>query len=119
MCLLGRGSFGTVNLVRHLQSQALFAVKIITKSRISSSTKQMAHIINEKEILKKLNNSNYCVHISDTFQDEHHLYLLLEYLPGGELIELISKQRFVREGPELRFYLAEIVSAIEYLHGKF
>jgi len=45
--------------------------------------------------------------------------LLLEYLPGGDLMQMIKTQRFIKEGAELKFYLAEIISAIEYLHGKF
>jgi protein kinase A len=67
----------------------LFACKQINKQKIQCSSKQITHIINEKEILKKLNNANYYVHISDTFQDENYLYFLLEYLPGGELMKLI------------------------------
>lgn len=70
MCALGRGSFGIVNLVRHLQTQALFALKIISKSKINSDNKQISHIYNERDILRKLSNANYCVHLSDTFQDE-------------------------------------------------
>ncbi len=70
MCALGRGSFGTVNLVRHLRAQALFAVKIISKSKINSANKQISHILNERDILRKLTNANYCVHLSDTFQDD-------------------------------------------------
>ena len=56
MCTLGKGAFGTVNLVRHLETQALFAVKIISKARInsSSSAKQIKHIFNERDILRKL-----------------------------------------------------------------
>ena len=43
----------------------------------------------------------------------------MEYLPGGELIKLIKTTKFVQEGPELKFYMAEIVSAVESLHSKF
>lgn len=55
------------------------------------ANQQISHILNERDILRKLNNANYCVHLSSTFQDENHLYLLLEYLPGGELHDLIKK----------------------------
>jgi len=43
----------------------------------------------------------------------------MDYLPGGELIKLIKCMKFVEEGPELKFYLAEIVCAVESLHSKF
>jgi serine/threonine protein kinase len=55
----------------------------------------MSHILNERDILRKIITANHCVHISDTFQDEHHLYLLLEYLSGGEIIQLIKQQKFI------------------------
>jgi serine/threonine protein kinase len=73
-----------------MESYALFAVKSIAKSMINSTSKQTSHILNERDILYKLNNSNYCVHISNTFQDEKNLYLLLEYLPGGDLMQMIK-----------------------------
>jgi len=62
--------------------------------------------------------SPFCVHLVDTFQDETNLYILMDYLPGGELIKLIKNMKFVEEGPELKFYLAEIVCAVESLHSK-
>ena len=76
MCLLGKGSFGTVNLLRHRESQALFACKVVAKTPQS---------LNEREILQTLKSSNFCVHISDFFEDETNQYFLMEYLPGGEL----------------------------------
>jgi len=62
--------------------------------------------------------SPFCVHLVDTFQDETNLYILMDYLPGGELIKLIKSMKFVEEGPELKFYLAEIVCGVESLHSK-
>ena len=118
MCLLGKGSFGTVNLVRHLETQALFALKQIPKCKINQSSKQIAHIINERDTLRKLKSSKFCVHISDTFQDEVNLYLLLEYLPGGDLLNLIKNQKFISEGESLKFYAAEVICAVEFLHGQ-
>ena len=91
---------------------------MINKSKINCSGKQISHIINERNVLQQLTKANFCVHISNTFQDEFYLYLLLEYLPGGELMNLIKKQRFIKEGPDLKFYLAEIIVAVEQLHGK-
>jgi len=48
-------------------------------------------------------------------QDECNLYMLLEYLPGGELFKLIKRQVFMNEN-DSRFYLAEIILAVDHLH---
>jgi serine/threonine protein kinase len=42
----------------------------------------------------------------------------MEYLPGGELFQLIRKQRFIKEGSDLKFYLAEIITGVETLHER-
>ena len=74
--------------------------------------------MNEKNILIKLRMSPFCVNLVETFQDELNLYILMDYLPGGELMKLIKNMKFVEEGPELKFYIAEIVCCVESLHSK-
>jgi serine/threonine kinase 38 len=61
--------------------------------------------------------NDFCCNLFDSLQDEHNLYLIMEYLSGGELIRLIRKSVFISES-DSRFYLAEIVLAIESLHNK-
>ena len=63
----------------------------------------------------QFNPKDFCCNIHETLQDELNLYMVLDYLPGGELFKLIKNQIFLSE-EESRFYLAEIVLAIESLH---
>ena len=63
----------------------------------------------------KFEKMDFCCNIIETLQDELHLYMVLDYLPGGELFKLIRKQIFMNES-DSRFYLAEIILAVESLH---
>ena len=78
----------------------------------------MEHILNEKAILTQLAGANFCVNLCQTFQDNFNLYINMEYLAGGELSNNIRLLGFKKDGPELKFYLAEIVCALEQLHGR-
>ena len=59
--------------------------------------------------------SDFCCNIHESLQDPQNLYMVLDFLPGGELFKLIRKQVFMSE-EDARFYLAEIILAIDTLH---
>jgi len=92
--VLGRGSFGQVKLVRHRLSRELFALKQILKERIRGD-KHIQHVKSEKQVLKdithefqqQMSEASFFVNFVESLQDEENLYLLLEYLPGGELLQ--------------------------------
>ena len=89
-------------------------MKCLFKEQIRGK-KQIQHIQNEKDILKKFDKMDFCCNVFETLQDELHLYMILDYLPGGELFKIIRKQVFMNEH-DSRFYLAEIILAVESLH---
>ena len=93
---MGRGSFGVVRLVKHKRTKNLYALKCLDKSNIKGK-KQIQHVINERDILKRFVKSDFCCNIYESLQDEHNLYMLLDYLPGGELIRQIRKSVFMSE----------------------
>jgi protein kinase A len=72
--------------------------------------------MNEKEILKKFSPQDFCCNMIDTLQDSLCLYLVIDYLPGGELFSLLKQQVFMSEDHS-RFYVAEIIVAVETLHS--
>jgi|TARA_B110000285_G_C15133213_1_gene625049 serine/threonine protein kinase len=112
---LGAGSFGQVKLVLHNKSRQYFALKCLTKENIRGK-KQIQHILNERDILAKFKKADFCCNIHESLQDTQHLYMVLDFLPGGELFKLIRKQVFMSE-ENARFYLAEIILAIDTLHS--
>ncbi|KAF9897456.1 serine/threonine protein kinase, AGC, partial [Lobosporangium transversale] len=78
--------------------------------------KQVEHINSEKQILAQVN-FPFIVNLHTTFQDDRNLYMLLEYVIGGELFSHLRRAgRFSND--MTRFYAAEIVLAIEYLHAR-
>lgn len=112
---LGTGSFGRVRLCKHKETQEYFAIKILKKQTILK-LKQVEHIWNERNLLFEAN-SPFTVNLFKCFQDEFKLYMILEYVPGGELFTHIRKAgKFPND--VAKFYTAEIVCAIEYLHSK-
>ena len=80
---LGTGSFSHVRLVTHRAADASFALKMLSKVDVYKF-KQVEHVLNERQILERLNHPT-CVKLVGTFQDERYLYLVLNFVVGGEL----------------------------------
>ncbi|KAJ1929206.1 cAMP-dependent protein kinase catalytic subunit [Tieghemiomyces parasiticus] len=112
---LGTGTFGRVYLCRKHHTSEYFAMKVLRKIDVVK-LKQVEHINSEREILNQVR-FPFIVHLHDTFQDQVSLYMLQEYVMGGELFTHLRKAgRFPND--VTRFYAAEILLAIEYLHTK-
>ena len=75
---------------------------------------QILHVRAERDVLSEANNK-WIVDLIYSFQDETYLYLVMEYLPGGDLMSLLMKRDILNED-EARFYAAELVLAIESVH---
>lgn len=88
---LGTGSFGRVQLVFHRPTQQYFAMKKLRKSEVVR-LKQVEHTNNERALLSRVNHP-FIVQMICTFQDDRNLYIVLEYVCGGELFTLLRKVR--------------------------
>jgi len=112
---LGTGSFGRVHLVQHKETKDFYAMKVLNKAQVVR-LKQVEHTINEKKILDQIDHP-FLVKMYGTFQDDHNLYMIMEYVVGGELFTYLRRnQRFSVEMS--KFYAAEVVCAFEYMHSK-
>ncbi|OHS95634.1 AGC family protein kinase [Tritrichomonas foetus] len=122
LSVIGRGFYGKVMLVRMKNTGMLYAIKTVHKSRLISSQK-VHTIFNERNILVKSNHP-FIVDLVYAFQTDTKFYLVLEYIPGGELFKhvhnpnnnLASTQSCLKI-EDIRLYVAEIALAIDYLHG--
>lgn len=117
LSLIGQGGYGKVFQVRKLTGRdtgQIFAMKVLKKAAIVRNAKDTAHTRAERNILE-LVRSPFLVNLQYAFQTNGKLYLILEYLSGGELFNLLEKQGIFTEDPA-RFYLTEICLALEHLH---
>ncbi|EIJ88773.1 protein kinase X [Nematocida parisii] len=117
--VLGEGSYGRVFLVSFdglagLKMKKLYALKIMSKSQILHSN-QLLHVYNEKAVMLSLY-SSFFVRLYSTFQDKRYLFMVMEYVPGGELFSFM-KEIIKFTVKQARFYIAEILVALETLHG--
>ena len=111
--LIGKGSFAKVYLVKNKSNQKIYSMKKLDKPFLKR-TKQEQHTINERILLSKMNNP-FLVKLYCCFQDNEHLYFIMEFIQGGELFfHLHRETRFDDE--KTSFYIAELILALDFLH---
>ncbi|KXL46539.1 hypothetical protein M433DRAFT_3900 [Acidomyces richmondensis BFW] len=111
---LGTGSFGRVHLVQSKHNQRFYAVKVLKKAQVVKM-KQVEHTNDERRMLQRCKHP-FLIALWGTWQDSKNLYMVMEFIEGGELFSLLRKsQRF--PNPVAKFYAAEVTLAIDYLHS--
>ena len=110
---VGKGAFGEVKLVKRRNDGKIYALKSLVKTEMFKKD-QLAHVRAERDILAE-SESPWVVKLYSTFQDETFLYMLMEFLPGGDLMTMLIKYE-IFSLPITRFYMAEIILAIEAVH---
>lgn len=113
--IIGRGTFGTVKLVKHKPTGTRYALKCVSRRSVIQLNQQ-DHIRLEREILAE-NDHPFIIKLVRTFRDLGYLYFLTELITGGELYDAIRKLGLLNR-PQSQFYLASIILAIEYLHER-
>lgn len=111
--IIGKGAFGEVKLVQKKGDGKVYAMKSLIKTEMFKKD-QLAHVRSERDILAE-SDSPWVVKLYTTFQDTYFLYMLMEFLPGGDLMTMLIKYEIFSEDIT-RFYIAEIVLAIEAVH---
>ncbi|KAL0939322.1 Serine/threonine-protein kinase cbk1 [Colletotrichum truncatum] len=112
--ILGKGSFGVVKLVRERRGPKVFAMKVIRKSDMIRSC-QEGHLRAERDFLVAASNSNWVVPLMYSFQDSTNLYLVMDYMPGGDFLGLLIRENVLSE-PRTRYYIAEMILCVEEAH---
>ncbi|PIA64247.1 hypothetical protein AQUCO_00100021v1 [Aquilegia coerulea] len=113
LTIIGRGAFGEVRLCREKSSGNIYAMKKLKKSEMLSRG-QVEHVRAERNLLAEV--ASHCiVKLYYSFQDAEYLYLIMEYLPGGDMMTLLMREDTLTECVA-RFYIAQSVLAIESIH---
>lgn len=111
--VIGRGAFGEVRLVQKKDTGHVYAMKILRKADMLEK-EQVGHIRAERDILVEAD-SLWVVKMFYSFQDKLNLYLIMEFLPGGDMMTLLMKKDTLSE-EATQFYIAETVLAIDSIH---
>ncbi|KAJ7068299.1 kinase-like domain-containing protein [Mycena amicta] len=111
--VIGKGAFGEVRLVQKTDTGKIYAMKLLRKDEMLKKD-QLAHVRAERDVLAE-SVSEWIVQLYYSFQDPIHLYLVMEFLPGGDLMTMLIKYDTFSEDVT-RFYMAECVLAIDAVH---
>ncbi|KAK6335503.1 Serine/threonine-protein kinase [Orbilia brochopaga] len=111
--VIGKGAFGEVRLVQKKDTGKIYAMKTLLKTEMFKKD-QLAHVKAERDVLAEAD-SPWVVNLYYSFQDAIYLYLIMEFLPGGDLMTMLIKYEVFSEDVT-RFYMAECVLAIEAVH---
>lgn len=111
---IGRGAFGEVKLVQKKDTGQIFAMKILRKADMLEKD-QVAHVKAERDILVEAD-CTWVVRMHYSFQDAVNLYLVMEFLAGGDMMTMLIRYDTFEE-PIAQFYIAETVLAIDSVHS--
>jgi len=114
--LIGKGTFGQVYQVRKKDTQRIYAMKVLSK-KVIIQKKEIQHTIGERNILVRtaMTDSPFIVGLKFSFQTPTDLYLVTDFMSGGELFWHLQKEgRFKEE--RAKFYIAELILALKHLH---
>jgi len=127
LAVVGRGAFGEVRLVRHKASKSaqnqndpnsnrIYALKSMKKEMMVIKN-QVGHVRAERDVLASADDNNrWLTVLHYSFTDETHLYMVMEFMPGGDLMSLLMKEDTFSEAAT-RFFMAEAAHAISSVHA--
>ena len=113
LAIIGRGAFGEVHVCRNKKTKEIVAIKKI-KKEVLIQKNQIKHTKDEQDFLSKIK-SPWIVELKASFQQGDYLFLVMEFLIGGDLMGLLITKDILTE-EEARFYICEMILAIESIH---
>ncbi|XP_047986913.1 rho-associated protein kinase 2 [Leguminivora glycinivorella] len=111
--VIGRGAFGEVQLVRHKSTRHVYAMKLLSKVEMIKRS-DSTFFWEERHIMAHAN-SEWILKLHFAFQDHKYLYMVMDYMPGGDLVSLMSNYDIPEKWA--KFYTMEIVLALDVIHN--
>lgn len=115
LTVIGMGAFGKVLQVRNKKSKRIYAMKVISKRLLRRKSGYVENIQAERNIMTKVRHP-FVVNMEASFQSRGKLFLVMDFLAGGELFLRIGREGIFLESTAA-FYLAEIILALDHLHA--
>ncbi|GAA5995135.1 uncharacterized protein JCM10292_004556 [Rhodotorula paludigena] len=112
---ISKGAFGSVYLAKKITTGDYYAIKVLKKSDMVAKN-QVTNVKAERMILMTQTDSEFVVKLYYTFQSKDYLYLVMEYLPGGDCAALVKNLGGLTEDWARR-YIAEVVVGLDHLHS--
>lgn len=103
LTVIGRGAYGEVRVVRKKDTGEIFAMKQLNKSEMKRMG-QVKHVRAERNLMAEVS-CPWVVKLNCSFQDDTYLYLVMEYVPGGDMMSLLMKRDVLTEGLLLYNYI--------------
>lgn len=110
--LIGKGAFGEVSLVRLKANKRVYAMKMLNKFEMIKR-QESAFFWEEREIMASAN-SEWIVQLHFAFQDAKYLYMVMDFMAGGDLVNIIENYEITEV--IAKFYLAEVTLAVDTIH---
>ncbi|CEP19277.1 hypothetical protein [Parasitella parasitica] len=114
--MIGQGSVGKVYEVIKRDSGRTYAMKVLSK-RLLLAENQVDAAFNERNVLVQSLSNPFIAKLKYSFQTTNHLFLVMEYFPGGELFDFLERERCLSE-KRCQFFAAEIVCAFDNIHSR-
>ncbi|BGP15723.1 hypothetical protein JCM10213_006106 [Rhodosporidiobolus nylandii] len=116
--LIGQGSFGSVYRVRKRDTKRIYALKVIRKASVGEDPRALRQVWTERKVLEQNNDSPFLCGLKFSFQSDECFFFCLDYKSGGEMFQHLQRDGGRFEEAKVRFYVAEIVLALRFLHEK-
>ena len=113
--LIGQGAFGKVNIGLNILTGRVVAVKSFIKSELKTN-QNFSKILYETNLMQKLNHPNI-TKILETFEDDKYIFIIMEYINGGNLFSFVKKRRKLSEKIS-KFLFKQIILGIQHIHSK-
>ncbi|KAK6054075.1 kinase domain protein [Cooperia oncophora] len=116
LTVIGRGSYAKVVQAEHIKTKEIYAIKII-KKQMFNEDEDIDWVQTEKSVFEAASNYPFLVGLHSCFQTESRLFFVIEFVPGGDLMFHMQRQRKLPED-HARFYSCEIILALHFLHSR-
>uniref|UniRef100_A0A914YEH0 protein kinase C n=1 Tax=Panagrolaimus superbus TaxID=310955 RepID=A0A914YEH0_9BILA len=116
LTIIGRGSYAKVVQAEHKLTKQIYAIKIIKKEMFNED-EESDWVQTEKSVFETASNHPFLVGLHSCFQTPSRLFFVIEFIPGGDLMYHMQRQRKLPED-HARFYSAEIILALHFLHTR-